>query len=136
MKRHYMAAAIIATVNIAIYPFAQHAATVQRGHPAIGGEDMLLLFGFCMSVLIITSGIDKARRSKEERRMPFYKQCPACGSNNDPEERCECQQKRDEPPEGRASAPKVIRAHNDLDAPAAYHRQRAPVNSGRDGGVL
>ena len=66
MKPYLIAAAIVAAVNVAIYPFMNRLAYAERGYHAIGGEEMLLIFGFFIAVMIIDHGREKARRVRRK----------------------------------------------------------------------
>jgi hypothetical protein len=59
MKPYLITAAIVAAFSIAIYPFMNHLAYQERGYHAIGGEEMLLIFGLFAAVMIILHGREK-----------------------------------------------------------------------------
>lgn len=64
MKRYYLTAAIIAVLNIAIYPLTRYHAYIERGYHAHGGEDVLLLAGFFVAAGVIFHGRDKTEEEK------------------------------------------------------------------------
>ena len=60
MKRYYVTAAVIAALNIAIYPLMRHFAYLERGYHAHGGgEDVLLIAGFFAALMVIFHGQEK-----------------------------------------------------------------------------
>jgi hypothetical protein len=69
MKRYYIAAAIIAAANLAVYPMMNSLAVMERGYDAIGGEEMLLIFGFFIAFCVIDHGLTKARRARIRKEV-------------------------------------------------------------------
>ena len=68
MKRYYITAAIIAALNLAIYPLMRHLAYLERGYHAHGGgEDFLLIAGFFAALMVIYHGREKTCMNTKKR---------------------------------------------------------------------
>lgn len=71
MKTRLFISALIALLSLAIYPFMEQLANAERGYAnridnVFGGEEMLLIFGLLVSLMIVVEGIDKYLFSKFE----------------------------------------------------------------------
>lgn len=71
MKTRLFISALIALLSLAIYPFMEQLANAERGYAnridnIFGGEEMLLIFGLLVSLMIVVDGIDKYLFSKFE----------------------------------------------------------------------
>lgn len=64
MKTRIFVSALIALFSFAIYPSTEMLANAERGYAnsvdnVFGGEEMLLIMGLFISVMIIVEGVDK-----------------------------------------------------------------------------
>lgn len=76
MKTRLFISALIALLSLAIYPFMEQLANAERGYAnridnVFGGEEMLLIFGLLVSLMIVVEGIDKYLFSKFETENKF-----------------------------------------------------------------
>lgn len=67
MKKRIFAAAIVAAVSAGMYPVMEQAATAERGYSAIGGEEMLLMFGIFLAIYILSGGFSKSKKKSGNR---------------------------------------------------------------------
>ena len=63
MKTRLFISALIALLSVAIYPLTEQLANAERGYAnridnVFGGEEMLLILGLFISVMIIVNGVD------------------------------------------------------------------------------
>lgn len=64
MKKRIMAAIMVVLINITAYPLLNRIATAERGYEAIGGEEVLIIFGFVLALYILMGGFSSNRRKK------------------------------------------------------------------------
>lgn len=67
MFKRIIAAILISAFNVAFYLEANEMATAERGCSAIGGEEMLLIFGIFLAIYILAGGFDKKKSGKPSR---------------------------------------------------------------------
>ncbi len=67
MKKRIFAAAIVAAVSAAVYPFMEQTATAERGYSAIGGEEILLAFGIFLAIYILAGGFSQSKKKSGNR---------------------------------------------------------------------
>ena len=68
MKRHYVIAALIAVINISLYPLLRHLAYLERGYSAHGGELLLFMFGFVVTFMVLENGLCRKVSSNKKGR--------------------------------------------------------------------
>ena len=68
MKKRVSIAATIAAISVFIYPLMEHLADVERGYDSavFGGEEILLIFGLVIAVLIIVDGLQNMSTTIEK----------------------------------------------------------------------
>lgn len=79
MKTRLFISAVIALFSAAVYPFTEQLANAERGYAGsidnvFGGEEMLLIFGLFVSLMIVVEGIDKmlfAEQTKKRSSNPM-----------------------------------------------------------------
>ena len=67
MAKRIIAAIIVSALNISLYVRADEMATAERGCSAIGGEEMLLIFGIFLAIYILAGGFEKKKSGKPSR---------------------------------------------------------------------
>lgn len=71
MKTRLFVSALIALFSIAIYPSMEQLANAERGYTGridnvFGGEEILLILGLFISLMIIVEGVDKLLLEKQK----------------------------------------------------------------------
>lgn len=67
MKR-VITAAIIAFATLGLYPLLNDSAIRERGYDAVGGEELLLLFGLGIAAMLIFKGVKSRAVSPKANR--------------------------------------------------------------------
>lgn len=67
MAKRIITAIIVSALNFSLYAKANEMATAERGCSAIGGEEMLLVFGIFLAVYILAGGFEKKKSGKPSR---------------------------------------------------------------------
>lgn len=73
MKTRLFISALIALFSVAIYPLTEQLANAERGcadsmNNVFGGEEMLLIFGLFVSLMIVVEGVDKMLFAKQTKK--------------------------------------------------------------------
>lgn len=73
MKTRLFISALITLLSVAVYPFTEQLANAERGcadciDNVFGGEEMLLIFGLFVSLLIVVEGVDKLLFPEHKKR--------------------------------------------------------------------
>lgn len=73
MKTRLFVSAAIALFSVAVYPSMELLANAERGYTGridnvFGGEEMLLIFGLFISLMIIVEGVDKLLWEKTDKK--------------------------------------------------------------------
>jgi len=63
LKRYIASAVIIALTTLAIHPFLNELALLERGYQAIGGEEMVVVMGFFAAFLVLNRGLERKRNA-------------------------------------------------------------------------
>lgn len=67
MVKRIIAAIIVSALNLSLYVKSDEMATAERGYSAIGGEEMLLVFGIFLAIYILAGGFKKKKSGKPSR---------------------------------------------------------------------
>lgn len=69
MKKRIISALIIVAISLLLYPIMEHLADVERGYDSnvFGGEELLLILGLSISVLMIIDCSKKLFKAKKEK---------------------------------------------------------------------
>lgn len=67
MFKRIIASILISAFNVAFYLEANKIATVERGCSAMGGEEMLLVFGIFLAIYVMAGGFEKKEKRQSEQ---------------------------------------------------------------------
>lgn len=91
MKTRLFVSALIALFSVAVYPSMELLANAERGYAGridnvFGGEEMLLIFGLFISVMILVECIDKALLDKQTKKGSSNRQATASQTESEQSE--------------------------------------------------
>lgn len=91
MKTRIFLSSLIALFSVAIYPAMERLANAERGYTdridnVFGGEEILLIFGLFVSMIIVVDGFDRYLFSKSEREKKKSSTPKAAASHTESEQ--------------------------------------------------
>lgn len=62
MKKRILAAVIVAAASYTVYRITEQLATTDRGYTALGGEELLFIFGIMIALYILVGAFTRSKK--------------------------------------------------------------------------